>query len=98
MRKLMLLLATIVLGTVVVAFPTAPLRADNCGGNGGNGGNGGSGGILRIPIFQASGDCTTVPEPSSAVLLAVGIGALGLVFFLRELKASKAADSQANRP
>ena len=95
MRKLMLLLATIVLGTVVVAFPTAPLRADNCGGNGGNGG---SGGILRIPIFQASGDCTTVPEPSSAVLLAVGIGALGLVFFLRELKASKAADSQANRP
>jgi len=91
MKKLTLLLATIVLATLVLALPTGPLRAGDCGGGGG-------GGILRIPAFQTlGGDCTTVPEPSSFLLLAVGIGALGLVFVLRELKASKAADKQSSR-
>jgi hypothetical protein len=91
MKKLTLFLATISLAIVVLALPAAPLRADNCGGGGG-------GGILKIPIFQTlGGDCTPAPEPSSFVLLAVGIGALGLILFLRELKASKAAGRQASR-
>jgi hypothetical protein len=85
MKKLTLFLATITLATLVFALPAVPLRAGNCGGDGG-------GGILKIPTFQTlGGDCTTAPEPNSFVLLAVGIGALGLVLFLRELKASKAA-------
>ena len=92
MRKLTLLLATITLATIVLALPAVPLRADGCGGGGGGGG------ILRIPTFQTlGGDCTTAPEPNSFVLLAVGIGALGLILFLRELKASKAAGGQASR-
>jgi hypothetical protein len=86
MRKLTLFFATITLATLVLALPAIPLRAGNCGGDGGGGG------ILKIPIFQTlGGDCTTAPEPNSFVLLAVGIGALGLVLFFRELKASKAA-------
>ena len=85
MRKLTLFLATITLAIVVLALPAAPLRAGNCGGGGG-------GTTLKILTFQTlGGDCTTAPEPNSFVLLAVGIGALGLILFLRELKASKAA-------
>jgi len=96
MRKLTLFLATITLATIVLALPAAPLRAD------GSGGSGGGGGILSItnsPIFDNNlgGDCNTVPEPSSFVLLAVGIGALGVILFLRELKASKAERRQASR-
>lgn len=91
MRKLTLLLATITLATIVLALPAAPLRADNCGG-------GGSGGITNSSIFQSlGGDCNTVPEPSSFVLIAMGIGGLGLILVLRELKASKAAGGQASR-
>jgi|HubBroStandDraft_6_1064221.scaffolds.fasta_scaffold4071344_1 PEP-CTERM motif len=91
MRKLTLLLATITLATIVLALPAAPLRAGNCGGDGG-------GGILKIPTFQSvGGDCNTVPEPSSFVLISMGIGALGLILVLRELKASKAAGGQASR-
>jgi len=93
MRKLTLFLATITLATIVLALPAAPLRAD---------GSGGGGGILSItnsPIFDNNlgGDCNTVPEPSSFVLLAVGIGALGVILFLRELRASKAEGRQASR-
>jgi PEP-CTERM motif len=93
MKKLTLLLATITLATLVLAVPAVPLRAGNCGGDGGGGG-----GILKIPIFQSmGGDCNTVPEPSSFVLIAIGISALGLILVLRELKASKAAGGQASR-
>jgi hypothetical protein len=96
MKKLTLLLATITLATIVLALPAVPLRADGCGGSGGGGG------ILSItssPIFDNNlgGDCNTAPEPNSFVLLSVGIGALGLILFLRELKASKAAGGQASR-
>lgn len=89
MRKLTLFLATISLAIVVLALPAAPLRAGNCGGGGGG---------VNASIFQTlGGDCNTVPEPTTFVLLAVGIGALGLILFLRELKASKAEGRQASR-
>jgi len=95
MRKLTLFLAAITLATIVLALPAVPLRAGNCGGDGGGGGGGTT---LKILTFQATGgDCTTVPEPSSFVLVAVGTGALGLILVLRELKASKAAGRQASR-
>jgi PEP-CTERM motif len=87
MRKLTLFLATITLATIVLALPAVPLRADGC-----------VVGITNSSIFQSlGGDCTTVPEPSSFVLIAIGIGALGLILVLRELKASKAAGGQASR-
>jgi len=96
MKKLTLLLATITLATLVLAVPAVPLRADGCGGSGGGGV---TLSIANSPIFDNSlgGDCTTAPEPNSFVLLAVGIGALGLILFLRELKASKAVGGQAGR-
>jgi hypothetical protein len=96
MKKLTLLLATITLATLVLAVPAIPLRADGCGGSGGGGV---TLSITSSPIFDNNlgGDCNTVPEPSSFVLIAMGIGGLGLILVLRELKASKAAGGQASR-
>lgn len=96
MKKLTLLLATITLATLVLAVPAVPLRADGCGGSGGGGA---TLSITSSPIFDNNlgGDCNTVPEPSSFVLIAMGIGGLGLILVLRELKASKAAGGQASR-
>lgn len=37
-----------------------------------------------------SGNCATVPEPNTFVLLAAGLGALGILFVFRHYRASRA--------
>lgn len=78
MKKVALVLAALFL----FALPMTLVRAQtsNCGGNGG---------IGSITQLQ-TGNCTTVPEPNTFVLLAAGLGALGILFVFRQYRASKA--------
>ncbi len=81
MKNLALALAALFL----FALPMTPIQAQStgCGGNG-----------TQFSIFdlQSTNNCTNVPEPSSFVLLAAGLGALGILFVFRQYRISKTAN------
>ena len=82
MKKLALVVAALFLFSLPMTLALAQSQTDNCGGGGG-------GTIGSITQLQ-SGNCTNVPEPNTFVLLAAGLGALGILFVFRQYRASRA--------